>query len=126
MTVVRMLADDLTGAVDTICPFATVTERVPVFWRDGVSAPASGSFALDTETRELSDQDAVSVVADLLPALYGADVAFKKLDSLLRGHPVGEIAACLNAGSFASAQSMVEAIQFATAMAERRVKDCAC
>ena len=31
MTVVRMLADDLTGAVDTICPFATVTERVPVF-----------------------------------------------------------------------------------------------
>ena len=102
MTVVRMLADDLTGAVDTICPFATVAEPIPVFWQGGALPPVSGSFALDTETREESDQDAVSVVANLLPALYSADVAFKKLDSLLRGHPAAEIAACLNAGAFAS------------------------
>lgn len=102
MTVVRMLADDLTGAVDTICPFATVVEPIPVFWHGGALPPLSGSFAVNTETREVSDKDAVSAVADLLPTLDGADIAFKKLDSLLRGHSAGEIAACLNTGVFAS------------------------
>ena len=36
-------------------------------------------------------------------ALRGADLAYKKIDSLLRGRTVDEIAACLASGDFASA-----------------------
>ncbi len=102
MTVVRMLADDLTGAVDSICSFATVHAPVPVFW-DGRARPdVSGSFAVDTETREARERQAVAAIADWLPSLSMADIAIKKLDSLLRGHVATEIAACLKGGRFAS------------------------
>ncbi len=102
MTVVRMLADDLTGALDTICPFATVSEPIPVFWQGGALPPISGSYAIDTETREASARNAVGAIAGLTPVLHAADVAVKKLDSLLRGHTAVEIAACLDTGTFAS------------------------
>ena len=102
MTVVRMLADDLTGALDTICPFATVSEPIPVFWQGGALPPISGSYAIDTETREVSARNAVGTIAGLTPVLHVADVAVKKLDSLLRGHTAAEIAACLDTGTFAS------------------------
>ena len=39
----------------------------------------------------------------MLGALRGADLACKKIDSLLRGRTVDEIAACLESGDFASA-----------------------
>jgi uncharacterized protein YgbK (DUF1537 family) len=102
LTVVRMLADDLTGSLDTICPFASTSEPIPVFWQGGAQPPVSGSFAFDTETRELSTRGAVDAIADLTPTLLVADVAIKKLDSLLRGHTAAEIAACLDTGAFAS------------------------
>jgi uncharacterized protein YgbK (DUF1537 family) len=39
-------------------------------------------------------------MAALAPALAGADIAFMKVDSLLRGHGVAELAACWRLGGF--------------------------
>ena len=103
MTVVRMLADDLTGALDTICEFATTREPIPVFWQSDALPTKSGSYAIDTETRDSSARDAVENIASLTPVLLEADIAVKKLDSLLRGHTAAEIAACLDTSAFASA-----------------------
>jgi uncharacterized protein YgbK (DUF1537 family) len=93
--VVRIVADDLTGALDTAAPFAAALGPFPVFWDQ---APRSGSYALDTETRERSSADRTWV-----RHLEGAGLAFKKIDSLLRGRTAYEIATCLESGWFRSA-----------------------
>jgi uncharacterized protein YgbK (DUF1537 family) len=69
---------------------------LPVLW--DAAAAGAGSFALDTESRETSPPDDA-----WLGGLRAADLAFKKIDSLLRGRTVAEIAACLERGGFASA-----------------------
>ncbi|MGH6919077.1 MAG: four-carbon acid sugar kinase family protein [Geminicoccaceae bacterium] len=93
--VVRIVADDLTGALDAAAPFAAALGPFPVFWD---RAPRSGSYALDTETRERNLADRLSV-----RHLHGAELAFKKIDSLLRGRTAYEIAICLESGRFRSA-----------------------
>jgi len=50
--VLRIVADDLTGALDTAAPFAAAGGPLPVRWNP---AAQGGSYALDTETRERSD-----------------------------------------------------------------------
>ena len=39
-----------------------------------------------------------SAIASLIPLLFGADIAYKKIDSLLRGPTLAEIAACATIG----------------------------
>ena len=101
MTVVRILADDPTGALDSASQFAAGRCPVPVFWNGAGSG--SGSYAIDTETREGDEARAVDQVARAADAFRGADLCFKKVDSLLRGHPAAEIAACYTRGGFGSA-----------------------
>ena len=98
MTIVRIVADDLTGALDAAAPLVGVAGPVAVTWDVAAAEAARGSLALDSESR---DREAPAV--GLLGALRGADLAFKKIDSLLRGRTVDEIAACLASGDFASA-----------------------
>jgi uncharacterized protein YgbK (DUF1537 family) len=95
MTTLRLLADDLTGALDTAAQFVGLTGPVPVFWTSG--AAPSGSAAFDSGTREADADRAAGVAADMAALLAPAPgrIAFKKLDSLLRGHPATELAACL-------------------------------
>jgi len=93
VTILRLIADDLTGALDTAAEFSGLTGPVPVRW----DLPERGSAALDTGTREASRNDAEARVSALAPALLGADIAFKKLDSLLRGQVGAELAACVAA-----------------------------
>ena len=95
MTRFRLLADDLTGALDSAARFCGAFGPIPVAWADD---PAADVLALDSGTREVTADVARARVADLAPALAGADLAFKKLDSLLRGHVAGETAACLHDG----------------------------
>jgi uncharacterized protein YgbK (DUF1537 family) len=97
--VLRLIADDLTGALDTAAEFAALAGPVPVRW-DGAAQP--GSLALASNTREVPREDATARVAALAAGLHGADIAFKKLDSLMRGHVAAEIAACLRGGAFRS------------------------
>jgi uncharacterized protein YgbK (DUF1537 family) len=98
MTIVRLLADDLTGALDTAAEFVPVTGELPVFWPGGSRQELVGSLGLDSGTRERDPEAAAAEVARLAPNLEGADIAFKKIDSLMRGATLAEIAACMRSG----------------------------
>jgi len=91
MPPLRLLADDLTGALDSAARFIPLTGPVAVMWRE----PAAGSLAFDSGTRELDAIAAHSRIAGVAAVLDGGDPAFKKIDSLLRGHVALELAACM-------------------------------
>ncbi|HEX5325922.1 MAG TPA: four-carbon acid sugar kinase family protein [Acetobacteraceae bacterium] len=93
MASLRILADDLTGALDSAARFVSAVGPVPTYWKPPRVLPATA--AIDTGTRELSRREARGVLHRLACLLDGADHAFKKLDSLLRGHAAIEIAACV-------------------------------
>jgi uncharacterized protein YgbK (DUF1537 family) len=95
---VRIVADDLTGALDTAAPLVPLASPLPVFWERGPSLSTAESFALDTESR-----DADVSGAEWLDSFAGADLAYKKIDSLLRGNTAREITLCLGSGRFRSA-----------------------
>jgi D-threonate/D-erythronate kinase len=96
MTALRVLADDLTGALDSAAWFVSVagcapTPCVPTFWKP--PRALFGPAAIDTGTRELNAAEA-RATADRLACLFDdAEPAFRKIDSLLRGHVAVEIAA---------------------------------
>ncbi|MBL6457630.1 hypothetical protein JMJ55_20040 [Belnapia sp. T6] len=98
--VLRLLADDLTGALDTAAELSTLCGPVPVRWE---AALPSGSFALSSGTREAPREAAIAAVRALAPALAGGDLAYRKLDSLLRGHVAAELAACWATGAWTHA-----------------------
>jgi len=88
----RLLADDLTGALDSAARFVPLVGPVPVLWRTNDLPPTA---AIDAGTRDLDTATARAVMERLAPHLQGADIAFKKIDSLLRGHVAVELAACM-------------------------------
>jgi len=99
MTQVRIIADDLTGALDTAAQFATSKRAIPVFLNGHLPAALPRAFAIDAATRDKDSAAAVLVAtrdAPLLAPRAGA-IAFKKMDSLLRGHCGIELAATLRA-----------------------------
>ena len=93
MTGLRVLADDLTGALDAAACFVGGVGPVPTVWKP----PAVLSFpaAVDAGTRGLAAGAARAVMARLALVLDGAEPAFRKIDSLLRGHVAAELGACL-------------------------------
>ena len=93
--VLRIVADDLTGALDTAARFVPLVGVVPTVWSD--AAVADGSIAIDSATRERTEAEARATAVRLAPFLAGADIAFRKVDSLLRGHVATELAASLGA-----------------------------
>ncbi len=88
----RLLADDLTGALDSAARFVPMVGPVPVLWHTDDLPPTA---AIDAGTRDLDAVAAQTAMQRLAPALQGADIAFKKIDSLLRGHVAVELAACM-------------------------------
>ncbi len=97
MTQVRIIADDLSGALDTAAQFVTSKRAMPVFLNGHLPASLPRAFAIDAATREKDSAAAAAVAArdaHLLDPRAGA-IAFKKLDSLLRGHCGLELAATL-------------------------------
>jgi uncharacterized protein YgbK (DUF1537 family) len=99
MRSVAILADDLTGAVDTAAPFATEDASIRIAWRaedDDDAAP----MAFDTESRQVNAQIAEGRVRTAPPWLRDAGTSFKKLDSLLRGNTLAELAVCATFGDF--------------------------
>jgi D-threonate/D-erythronate kinase len=92
----RMLADDLTGALDTAAQFACQDSPVSVIL-DMPEGALPDSLVMDCATRELNAGDAVIKAragAALLDAAPGR-LCFFKIDSLLRGHPFLELAESL-------------------------------
>lgn len=90
----RLLADDLTGALDSAARFVPLTGPVAATWR--ADPMAQRSVAVDTATRDLSAADASTAAARFAPLLATGEPAFKKIDSLLRGHVAAELAACVS------------------------------
>lgn len=98
MSSLRLLADDLTGALDTSAELVGQFGALEVSWSASSIAPSLSSFAIDSGTRELSSEQAFAIVQNLAPRLSGATIAYKKIDSLLRGPWVAELDACLRTG----------------------------
>src|SRR3984885_1817718 len=97
---VRLLADDRTGAIDTAVRFVPLAGPILVRWNLAKALTPTGSLASDLGTRELSDAHSMGLATSAAELLRGADLAYLKCDSLLRGSLAQEIAACLNAQHF--------------------------
>lgn len=99
MSELRLLADDLTGALDSAAAFATGLGPQRVVWRDG-AGPAQ---AISTGAREAGAGEAARRMGALASFLAPAPgrVSLLKLDSLLRGHAGAELCAILDRVEFA-------------------------
>lgn len=103
MQTIRILADDLTGALDTAGCFAGMGNTLPVIF-DPARVPKTRSCAASTESRDISEAEAVERLEHFLPIFENhGGLAFKKIDSLLRGHVAAEIAHLMQRRGFHSA-----------------------
>ena len=104
MNSIRVLADDLTGALDTAAAFCG---EIPVFidtpptadspyW----NAPVS---VVSTPTRDVPVDALPGFLAPVVDWLRSGSLAYKKVDSLLRGNTFAEIAWLLQQGEFTGA-----------------------
>jgi D-threonate/D-erythronate kinase len=99
MAHLRLIADDLTGALDAAAQFATPERAIPVFLNGRLPASLPGSFAIDGGTRERDGIFAAAAAtrhASIFAPRPGT-ISFKKMDSLLRGHCGPELVAILRA-----------------------------
>lgn len=95
----RLVADDLTGALDSAARLVPIFGPIPIFVGD-IPTVAPAHLAVDAATRDAGADIARAAAVRLAPFLAEGDPAFRKLDSLLRGHAAIEIAAA--AGLFQS------------------------
>jgi uncharacterized protein YgbK (DUF1537 family) len=102
MSAVRILADDLTGALDTAGCFANSGSALPVVF-DAAHLPESESFAVSTGSRDIAESEVAERMERFLSVFDTHDsIAFKKIDSLLRGHIAAEIAHIVRHSDFHS------------------------
>ena len=99
MTTLRLIADDLTGALDSGAQFTGCAGPLPVLIGPTVAVPA-GSFALNLSCRDGARAEAIAAARCSIPYFAGADLAFKKIDSLMRGHWAAELAEIAKSGAF--------------------------
>lgn len=101
MSILLIIADDFTGALDTGVQFAArgVQTLVVVDPSVDFSAHEASVLVVDTETRHLPAAKAYEVVAGLTERAQRAGVSYiyKKTDSALRGNIGAELAAVLKA-----------------------------
>ena len=93
----RIVADDLSGAADCAASFADAGRPVPVYLH---GLPPGPCWALDTDTRAMDETSAVAVTGRVfgqLAAGAAPHLVYKKIDSTLRGHVGAELAAALAA-----------------------------
>ena len=100
MTPLRLLADDLTGALDTAAEFVGLCGPFQVMWAGAVPQNLPKCLAIDSGTRERDDATGAAIVGNLAPLLGGPSIAYKKVDSLLRGPWTAELNACLRTGGW--------------------------
>jgi uncharacterized protein YgbK (DUF1537 family) len=100
MATLKLLADDLTGALDTVAEFVGVFGPLPVVWPVTSPPRDAQSLAIDSGTRELEPDEAFAFIREIAPQLAGATIAYKKIDSRLRGPWVAELEACLATGAW--------------------------
>jgi uncharacterized protein YgbK (DUF1537 family) len=102
MPSLRLLADDLTGALDTAAEFIGLCGPFDVTWANALPSRLPPCVAVDTGTRERDSTESVAIVEKLAPLLRDGSIAYKKVDSLLRGAWAAELGACLRTGIWTS------------------------
>lgn len=102
MPSLRLLADDLTGALDTAAEFVGLCGPFDVTWAGALPSDLPSCIAIDTGTRERDKAQSVAIVERLAPLLRDGTIAYKKVDSLLRGAWAAELATCLRSGAWES------------------------
>ena len=98
---IRILADDLTGALDTAAAFAG---EVPVYIDRppaGVEAAAPPVAVVATPTRDVAAAALPGFLAPAVEWFRSGSLSFKKVDSLLRGNTFAEIAWLFRNAGFA-------------------------
>lgn len=98
---IGLLADDLTGALDTAARLVPLGGPLTCLGRLQ-SGRLPMRFALNSGTRELSDTSPVAAarVRACAAHLAGVDLAFLKIDSLLRGRIVADLRILFELGRF--------------------------
>ena len=87
-----IIADDLTGALDTGACFAAPGRRTIATWEAGAQ-PEGDIWILDTETRPLPPGQAAEQIRTLCSPHIGlCRRLYKKVDSTLRGNVGAELA----------------------------------
>jgi len=101
MSSLYLIADDLTGALDSAVSFCGILGPIPVFL--GTPHPSENSHvAVDLATRDADIAFAVKASSSVARSLAATDIAFKKIDSLLRGHWAIELAELFKRGAFST------------------------
>jgi D-threonate/D-erythronate kinase len=97
MTHLRLVADDLTGALDAAAQFVRADRPISVFLNGKIPAPLPADFAVDAATRDLDRESAASVASRYARVFEPVDgaISFMKVDSFLRGHTGVQVAAAL-------------------------------
>jgi D-threonate/D-erythronate kinase len=92
---VAIIADDLTGALDSAAPFAAMGLRVVVATGlEGLALTGGADVvAVSLSSREIAVEAAAARAGAAARALVGAEWLFKKIDSRLKGHVAAEVAA---------------------------------
>ncbi|MDE2991587.1 MAG: hypothetical protein OXU21_11090 [Chloroflexota bacterium] len=91
-----IIADDLTGALDTALQFRNAGRRTRVSTRDGTWPPDSQTMAMSTASRHLGASAAYDAVRGAVGAAAPGALIYKKTDSLLRGNIAAELQAALD------------------------------
>ena len=105
MNTIRILADDLTGALDAAAMFSG---NIPVFIDKLPEANECGAIeaknapvvVLATDTRDVPLESLDAILSPALAWFSKVPVSFKKIDSLLRGNTVAEAAWLFKHGGF--------------------------
>lgn len=97
MTTLRLLADDLTGALDAGVAFTGTLGAI----RIGLGGFGGDTAVADGAVREATAAEATALGAANAQALVAGRPAFVKIDSLLRGPWAALLAGVLGAGGFA-------------------------
>jgi uncharacterized protein YgbK (DUF1537 family) len=95
---IAVVADDLTGAVETAATFLSRELRIRIILDLGTTSHLGTADvqAFDTDGRQRNEFDAAERVAAVFAAIPRGAVVFKKIDSLLRGHLCPELLAARN------------------------------
>ena len=99
---IAIVADDLTGALDTAAPFAArgaETRVAAVLDLDRVGTPMPAVLSVSTASRHIPGNDAANVVTETCARLARLEPGlwFKKIDSTLRGNVAVEVLATMAA-----------------------------
>ena len=100
MSVLKLVADDLTGALDAGAQFTGARGALPCTLGAVTTWGPGADLAVNLGCRDAAPAKAAAASRAALPILDGADLRFKKIDSLLRGHWAIELAAWIEAGAF--------------------------